>query len=49
LKTQKDIDYDGVSGPLTLDAAGDPSPAHYGVYRYSAENQYARVGAVLAG
>jgi ABC-type branched-subunit amino acid transport system substrate-binding protein len=49
LKTHKDIDYDGVSGPLTLDAAGDPSPANYGVYRYSAENQYARVGAVLAG
>ncbi|GAB3028848.1 hypothetical protein GCM10027052_00670 [Parafrigoribacterium mesophilum] len=49
LKTQKDIDYDGVSGPLTLDAAGDPSPAHYGVYRYSAENQYSRVGDVLAG
>ncbi|MEO7374365.1 MAG: ABC transporter substrate-binding protein [Terrimesophilobacter sp.] len=49
LKTQKDIDYDGVSGPLTLDAAGDPSPAHYGVYRYDAQNQYARVGTILAG
>jgi ABC-type branched-subunit amino acid transport system substrate-binding protein len=49
LKTQKDIDYDGVSGPLTLDAGGDPAPAHYGVYRYTAENQYARIGGVLAG
>ncbi|MEO6506036.1 MAG: amino acid ABC transporter substrate-binding protein, partial [Terrimesophilobacter sp.] len=49
LKTQKDIDYDGVSGPLTLDAAGNPSPAHYGVYRYNAQNQYARVGTILAG
>jgi ABC-type branched-subunit amino acid transport system substrate-binding protein len=49
LGTQKDIDYDGVSGPLSLDAAGDPSPAHYGVYRYNAQNQYSRVGDVLVG
>ena len=50
LKTQKDIDYDGVSGPLALDAAGDPSPAHYGVYRYNAAEPVRRVGAPsLAG
>ena len=49
LKTQKDIDYDGVSGPLTLDAAGDTSSAQYGVYRYNAQNQYSRVGGVRVG
>ena len=49
LKTQTDIDYDGISGPLALDAAGDPSPAHYGIYRYDAENKYARVDGVVAG
>ena len=49
LKTQTDIDYDGISGPLGLDDAGDPSPAHYGIYRYDGENKYSRVDGIVAG
>ena len=49
LKTESDIDYDGISGPLNLDAAGDPSPAHYGIYRYDGENRYSRVDGAVAG
>ena len=47
LATQPDIDYDGVSGPIALDAAGDPTIAHYGVYAYDAANRFDRVGDVL--
>lgn len=43
LKTRKDIDYDGVSGPLSFDAQGDPRSAPYGVYRYAADNKFAFV------
>jgi ABC-type branched-subunit amino acid transport system substrate-binding protein len=49
LKTQSDIDYDGVSGPIGFDANGDPSPAHYGIYRYDAGNRFARVGSAIGG
>jgi branched-chain amino acid transport system substrate-binding protein len=48
LKTRTDIDYDGLTGAISFDAHGDPSPAHYGVYRYDAGNRFARVGAVSA-
>ncbi len=41
-----DIDYDGQTGDIALDAAGDPSPAHFGLYRYDAQNRFALVGAV---
>ncbi|WP_188194986.1 ABC transporter substrate-binding protein [Nonomuraea sp. SYSU D8015] len=40
LKSGKDIDYDGVSGPIDFDAAGDPSVATIGVYEYGADNTY---------
>jgi ABC-type branched-subunit amino acid transport system substrate-binding protein len=49
LKTQSDIDYDGVSGPIGFDKNGDPSPAHYGIYRYDAGNRFARVSGVVGG
>lgn len=49
LKTRDDIDYDGISGPVNLTADGDPDRAHFGVYRYNAENKYARVDGVVAG
>lgn len=48
LRTQSDIDYDGVSGPISLDGRGDPSAAHFGVYSYAADNRFTRVGDVLA-
>jgi ABC-type branched-subunit amino acid transport system substrate-binding protein len=49
LKTQHDIDYDGVSGPLTLDGAGDVAPAYYGLYTYNGENKYSFARGVVAG
>jgi branched-chain amino acid transport system substrate-binding protein len=42
LRTWSDIDYDGVSGTLDLDASGAPATASYGVYTYGASNKYAR-------
>jgi branched-chain amino acid transport system substrate-binding protein len=40
LKAGKDIDYDGVSGPVDFDDAGDPSVATIGVYQYDGDNKY---------
>ncbi|MEU4577735.1 ABC transporter substrate-binding protein [Nonomuraea sp. ATR24] len=41
LKAGKDIDYDGVSGPIEFDDAGDPAVATIGVYQYGKDNKYA--------
>lgn len=49
LKTRTNIDYDGISGPLDFDNAGDPHPATYGIYRYAATNKFTFVSAVTAG
>ncbi len=49
LETQHDIDYDGVSGPVTLDDAGDVAPAYYGIYTYNGENKYSFARGVVAG
>lgn len=38
LKTRNDIDYDGVSGPLTLDSACDVRSAPYQIYRFDSDN-----------
>jgi hypothetical protein len=40
LKSGKDIDYDGVSGPIEFNAKGDPSQATIGIYSYDAKNNY---------
>ncbi|MFI6598587.1 ABC transporter substrate-binding protein [Nonomuraea sp. NPDC050536] len=40
LKAGKDIDYDGVSGPVEFNDAGDPSVATIGIYQYGADNKY---------
>ncbi|WP_336209197.1 ABC transporter substrate-binding protein [Nonomuraea sp. LPB2021202275-12-8] len=40
LKAGKDIDYDGVSGPVDFNDAGDPSVATIGVYQYGADNTF---------
>ncbi|SDI09220.1 ABC transporter substrate-binding protein [Nonomuraea jiangxiensis] len=40
LKAGKDIDYEGVSGPVEFDEAGDPSVATIGVYQYGADNKF---------
>ncbi|GIF05819.1 ABC transporter substrate-binding protein [Actinoplanes siamensis] len=44
LDAGKDIDYDGVSGPVEWNDAGDPSEATIGIYQYGADNTYANVG-----
>ena len=49
LKTDSDIDYGGVSGPLDLTSNGDLTSAYYGIYRYAAGNTYSRVSTVLVG
>ena len=46
LRTSPDIDYDGLSGTLNLDASGGPTSGSYGLYAYTAENKYARTGTV---
>lgn len=40
LNEDKDIDYDGVSGPIEFDEWGDPTEATIGVYRYGSDNNY---------
>lgn len=39
LKDDKDIDYNGVSGPIAFDGAGDPTEATIGVYSFGPDNQ----------
>jgi len=40
LKSGKDIDYDGVSGPIDLNSTGSPSAATIGIFQYGADNNY---------
>jgi branched-chain amino acid transport system substrate-binding protein len=47
LRTQPDIDYDGISGSVNLDADGDPARGGYSVVAYNAENKYARQSFVV--
>lgn len=47
LKTRTDINYDGVSGSIDFDKAGDPQAATYGLYRYSADNSLTAAGFML--
>lgn len=49
LTTRTDIDYDGISGPIGFNSAGDPRPVTYGLYRYEASNKFSFVSTVLAG
>jgi len=44
LQTQPDIDYDGISGNVNLDAAGDRTSAFYAFVTYTAENKTERSG-----
>ncbi|TDE36400.1 amino acid ABC transporter substrate-binding protein [Nonomuraea mesophila] len=40
LKAGKDIDYDGISGPVEFNEAGDPAVATIGIYQYGDDNKY---------
>lgn len=42
LKDGKDIDYDGQSGPIDLNAVGDPGKAVMGIYTYGDDNTATR-------
>lgn len=44
LETEPAIDYDGISGPLTLDGAGDVIAGAFTLYRYTSENRVEQVG-----
>jgi branched-chain amino acid transport system substrate-binding protein len=35
----EDVDYDGISGPITFDKNGDPTEAYVSIYKYSAGNK----------
>lgn len=37
------IDWDGPSGPITLDENGDPTEATIGIYEYGEDNTYTRI------
>ncbi|MET7399856.1 ABC transporter substrate-binding protein [Dactylosporangium sp. NPDC005572] len=39
IKAGKNIDYDGLSGPISFNDAGDPAEATIGVYTYDASNK----------
>lgn len=41
LAAGEDIDYDGISGPITFDENGDPTEAYVGIYQFGSENTYA--------
>jgi branched-chain amino acid transport system substrate-binding protein len=38
------VDWDGPSGPITLDENGDPTEATIGIYQYLEDNTYERIG-----
>jgi branched-chain amino acid transport system substrate-binding protein len=38
VKDGKDIDFDGLSGPITFDDNGDPTEAYVGIYKFNADN-----------
>jgi branched-chain amino acid transport system substrate-binding protein len=46
LRTEPDIDYDGITGTVNFDAAGDRTTASYGLYVYTAENKYQRTESI---
>lgn len=47
LTTQTDIDYDGVSGSVNLDEAGDVERGTFQIVAYNGENKYARTRDVV--
>ncbi|MBX3095029.1 MAG: ABC transporter substrate-binding protein [Cryobacterium sp.] len=37
------VDYDGYSGPITFDSAGDPTEATIGIFQYGTDNRHSRI------
>ena len=48
LRTQTDIDYDGVSGSVNFTPSHDVSPAFWGLYTFNSENKFVFASGVLA-
>lgn len=48
LKTESDIDYDGISGPVNFTAEGDVTSASWGLYVYGAGNTYTFVRTIVS-
>lgn len=44
LKKGQQIDYDGLSGPITFDEHGDPTEASIGLFRAQHDNTWKRIG-----
>ncbi|MFI6497654.1 ABC transporter substrate-binding protein [Nonomuraea typhae] len=40
LRAGKDVDYDGVSGPVEFNDAGDPATATIGIYQFGEDNTF---------
>ncbi|MEV0619903.1 ABC transporter substrate-binding protein [Nonomuraea sp. NPDC050404] len=40
LKAGTDVDYEGISGPVEFNEAGDPAVATIGIYEYKSDNTY---------
>lgn len=49
LETEPEIDYQGLSGPLTVDGAGDIVDGEVGLFRYTVENRPERMGTLPIG
>ncbi|MGH8773647.1 MAG: ABC transporter substrate-binding protein [Jiangellaceae bacterium] len=43
LEDGADIDYDGISGPIEFNEAGDPTEAAIGIYQFGADNTFTNV------
>ncbi|MFM9876890.1 MAG: ABC transporter substrate-binding protein [Rhodoglobus sp.] len=48
LRTQSDIDYDGVSGSVNFTSVQDVSPAFWGLYTFNSENKFVFGRGVIA-
>ena len=49
LRTEPDINYDGISGPVDVTSSGDVAKASWGVYVYGTGNTASLVRTVVAG
>lgn len=49
LKTQPDIDYDGVSGSVNFTPSGDVDSGYYGVYAYDGDNKFVLQRGIVVG
>ena len=43
IKDGKKVDYDGYSGKITFDKAGDPTEATIGIFQWDAKNMFTRI------